>query len=89
MTQSTLLDGDERSVVPREYESDGNEEHGEDCDGEADDVERIHADSVEGRKGEAEDDGQNGDGNISQQSTPEEGDLPVLASRDDEVEIQR
>jgi hypothetical protein len=57
------------------------------ADAEAENVEGIVAELVEGRIGEAVDDGQRRRGDIAKNEGPEGRNRPVLALADDEVEI--
>lgn len=56
-------------------------------DGETEDVERVLSQGVECWVGEAEDDGEDGTGDEAEERAPEEGDAPVLATCDDDIEI--
>lgn len=46
------------------------------------------AHGVEGRVGEAHDDGQDRAGDVAQQRAPEDGDAPVFAGGDDDVQVE-
>lgn len=50
---------------------------------------RVVAQSVERRVREAEDDGEDGDGDVAEERAPDDGDGPVFAAAggDDEVEV--
>jgi hypothetical protein len=84
---STLLHRNERIVEPRQNEADRHESHGHIRDNEPHNLARIMAQGIEGRVREAEDDGQDGDRDVAEQRAPEDGDFPVVAGGDDEVQV--
>jgi hypothetical protein len=87
MSFSPLLNRHKRVVELGQQPADCNEHHGQVRDGEADDVARVVAHGGEGWVREAEDDGEDGDRDVAEQGAPEDGDGPVFADRDDQVEV--
>ena len=72
----------------RPAEADGDKNHGQQREYETDNVQRVHAVAVEEREGEAQDDRKDGGCDVAQQRAPEEGDVPVFAGGDDEVQVK-
>jgi hypothetical protein len=66
MPLPTLLRRHKRVVELRQQPADGNEDHGQVGDDEADDVAGVVAHGGEGRVREAEDDGEDGDGDVAE-----------------------
>jgi hypothetical protein len=85
MSLPALLHRNESIVESGQNKADRHERHGHICDDEPDDLARVVAQGVEGRVREAEDNGQDGHGDVAEQRAPEDRDLPVVAGCDDEV----
>ena len=87
MSLSALLDRHEWVVELGQQPADGDEHHGQIRDEEPDDVAWVVAHGVEGWVREAEDDGEDGNGDVAEEGAPDDGDGPVFAGGDDQVEV--
>lgn len=74
-------------VKARNEEAAENQNQGKVRNDEAEDIERIVGNRSESRVGEAEDDGQDGSVDVSQQRSPPDWEVPVLALAYNLVEI--
>lgn len=88
MSLASLLDRHKRLEELGQEKPKRNEEHCHIGYDEADDGQRVVAHGVEGRVGEAHDDGQDGAGDVAQQRAPEDGDAPVFAGGNDDVQVE-
>lgn len=79
---------DEHVEPARGDEAGADDEEGDVTDDKAEDMQRILAQLVKGRVGEAVDDGEDRGGDVADEGGPEGRDAPVLALADDLVEVE-
>lgn len=72
---------------PRDDQPEDDHEGGDMCNGKGVDLKWVVTLLVEERIGEANDDGENGRGDVFNQRGPEDRDIPVFAHPDDDIQI--
>jgi len=79
---------DDEDIEPSGHHESENTPHQQEMsDDESHHMERVVIEAFEGGIGEAEDDGEDGTGEVSQKGSPDRGQCPVRAATDDGVEV--